>query len=157
MKTKSYLILPLIIASFCLSSCEGHQTYTLKESAGFDVWNMTSMNARASVYQSFCWSVGRDAFSYFSQSYVETDFDIGKTFFNESQNSRSVKEDAYCLQVTTDLIDESNQSNLTFNFYISHNNRYMYFDGVGSTFRSKKKMSYYFIKLICGNQYRSSN
>ena len=137
MKEKAFGSLILTSVLLFVSSCSVSETYTLKEAGGFELEEVVNAKVSRSVYQSLAWDVDIETYSVLDCLYTKTDFDIDQTFLNNS-NARSVKEDAYTLHVTL-------KSNDGLVFYISHSDRYIYFNGIESTYKSKDKVSYNFI------------
>lgn len=137
MNGKSFGSLILLSASLCLFSCSDVATYNFKESTGYEFGQISSVKVSESVSQSFAWEISKETYSVLDRSYIKTDFDIEKAFFTENV-ARSSNDDAYNLGATFESGD-------TLNFYIRHSDRYIYFNGFESTYRSKDKVSYDFI------------
>ena len=128
-----------------MASCSAPDTYSLKDASGFGVSEITSVQASESVYQSLAWSIPKEAYAYFDCPYVKADLDINATYFSSWPPSE-LEDDAYVLHVETEALKASGQGGLT--FVISHNTKYMYFDGLDATYRSKDAMPSKFIDLI---------
>ena len=128
-----------------MASCSTSDTYSLKDASGFEVSEITSVQASESVYQSLAWSIPKEAYAYFDCPYVKADFDINATYFSSWPPSE-LEDDAYVLHVETEALKASGQGGLT--FVISHNTKYMYFNGLDATYRSKDAMPSKFIDLI---------
>ncbi len=77
--------------------------------------------------------------------YIEADFDINATYFSSWPPSE-LKDDAYVLRVEALSLEKSGQDGVA--FVIGHNTRYMYFDGLNGTYRSKDAMPSKFTDLI---------
>ncbi len=152
MKKLIVLILNLM-AIFTMTACTDTKIYTFQEASGFEITNISSIDASKSVYLSFSWNVSNEAYNYFDCEYVKVNFDINKEFLSAWPPS-TAKDDAYSLRIVTNLDDPTNEEDDLFLCYISHNTNYMYFNGVGGTYRSKDKMPLEFIKLIVkANEY----
>ena len=128
-----------------ITSCSNIETYSLKEAGGFEISNIAQIKASSSVYQSFAWRVSEEAYPYFDCQYIKVDFDINNEFLS-SDTVSELKDDAYVLHV--DIKDVDIYAEFGPTFFISHSTKYMYFDGVDGTYRSKYKMPFEFIRLI---------
>ena len=128
-----------------ITSCSNIETYSLKEAGGFEISNIAQIKASSSVYQSFAWRVSEEAYKYFDCQYIKVDFDINNEFLS-SDTVSELKDDAYVLHV--DIKDVDIYADFGLVFFISHSTKYMYFDGVDGTYRSKYKMPLSFIRLI---------
>ena len=128
-----------------ITSCSNIETYSLKEAGGFEISNIAQIQASSSVYQSFAWRVSEEAYQYFDCQYIKVDFDINNEFLS-SDTVSELKDDAYVLHV--DIKDVDIYADFGLVFFISHNTKYMYFDGVDGTYRSKDTMPSAFIGLI---------
>jgi len=141
----------LAISLLSLTGCNNIETYSLKESGGFDISNIKSITASSSVYQSSAWAINEDVLSYLDTKYIKTDFDVEREFMSWPPNT--AKDDAYVLHIETDIVYSLDiyppiTSNYYATFYISHSSRYMYFLGLDSYYRSLSKMPERFILLI---------
>ena len=130
---------------FTITSCSNIETYSLKEAGGFEISNIAQIKASSSVYQSFAWRVSEEAYQYFDCQYIKVDFDINNEFLS-SDTVSELKDDAYVLHA--DIKDVDIYADFGPTFFISHSTKYMYFDGVDGTYRSKYKMPLSFIRLI---------
>ena len=128
-----------------ITSCSNIETYSLKEAGGFEISNIAQIKASSSVYQSFAWRVSEEAYKYFDCQYIKVDFDINNEFLS-SDTVSELKDDAYVLHA--DIKDVDIYADFGLVFFISHSTKYMYFDGVDGTYRSKYKMPLSFIRLI---------
>ena len=128
-----------------ITSCSNIETYSLKEAGGFEISNIAQIKASSSVYQSFAWRVSEEAYKYFDCQYIKVDFDIDNEFLSSGTVSE-LKDDAYVLHA--DIKDVDIYAEFGPTFFISHSTKYMYFDGVDGTYRSKDKMPSAFIGLI---------
>ena len=128
-----------------ITSCSNIETYSLKEAGGFEISNIAQIKASSSVYQSFAWRVSEETYQYFDCEYIKVDFDINNEFLS-SDTVSELKDDAYVLHV--DIKDVDIYADFGLEFFISHSTKYMYFDGVDGTYRSKYKMPLSFIRLI---------
>lgn len=128
-----------------ITSCSNIETYSLKEAGGFEISNIAQIQASSSVYQSFAWRVSEEAYKYFDCKYIKVDFDIDNEFLSSGTVSE-LKDDAYVLHA--DIKDVDIYADFGPTFFISHSTKYMYFDGVDGTYRSKYKMPLSFIRLI---------
>ena len=128
-----------------ITSCSNIETYSLKEAGGFEISNIAQIQASSSVYQSFAWHVSEETYKYFDCEYIKVDFDINNEFLSSGTVSE-LKDDAYVLHV--DIKDVDIYADFGPVFFISHSTKYMYFDGVDGTYRSKDKMPSAFIGLI---------
>ena len=128
-----------------ITSCSNIETYSLKEAGGFEISNIAQIQASSSVYQSFAWPVSEETYQYFDCQYIKVDFDINNEFLS-SDTVSELKDDAYVLHANIKDVDIYADFGPT--FFISHSTKYMYFDGVGGTYRSKYKMPLSFIRLI---------
>ena len=128
-----------------ITSCSNIETYSLKEAGGFEISNIAQIQASSSVYQSFAWRVSEEAYQYFDCQYIKVDFDIDNEFLS-SDTVSELKDDAYVLHA--DIKDVDIYADFGPTFFISHSTKYMYFDGVDGTYRSKYKMPLSFIRLI---------
>ena len=128
-----------------ITSCSNIETYSLKEAGGFEISNIAQIQASSSVYQSFAWRVSEEAYKYFDCKYIKVDFDIDNEFLS-SDTVSELKDDAYVLHANIKDVDIYADFGPT--FFISHSTKYMYFDGVDGTYRSKYKMPLSFIRLI---------
>ena len=72
---------------------------------------------------------------------MKVDFDINAEFLSTWPPSE-LKDDAYVLHGDIDGLE------VGLNLYISHNTRYMYFNGIDGTYRSKNKMPAKLIDII---------
>ena len=126
-------------------SCSNIETYSLKEAGGFEISNIAQIKASSSVYQSFAWHVSEETYQYFDCEYIKVDFDINNEFLSSGTVSE-LKDDAYVLHV--DIKDVDIYADFGPVFFISHSTKYMYFDGIDGTYRSKDKMPFAFIGLI---------
>ncbi len=104
---------------------------------------IVSAQASGSVFQSLTWSIPEEAYAYLDCPYIKVDLDINATYLSAWPPSE-LKEDAYLLRVETDALKAS--GGLT--FFIGHNSKYMYFDGLEATYRSKDVMPSKFIDLL---------
>lgn len=128
-----------------MASCSDVETYSLKEATGFETFNISRIMSSESVYQNLAWSISEKAYSYLDCKYIKVDFDIHDEFFPSLFSSKS-KDDAYVMHVDVGsfgIYEEDDQV-----FFISHYSKYMYFDGIDGTYRSKNKMSSKFIDLL---------
>lgn len=89
--------------------------------------------------------VSEETYQYFDCEYIKVDFDINNEFLSSATVSE-LKDDAYVLHV--DIKDVDIYADFGLVFFISHSTKYMYFDGVDGTYRSKYKMPSAFIGLI---------
>ena len=128
-----------------ITSCSNIETYSLKEAGGFEISNIAQIKASSSVYQSFAWRVSEETYQYFDCQYIKVDFDIDNEFLS-SDTVSELKDDAYVLHA--DIKDVDIYADFGLVFFISHSTKYMYFDGVDGTYRSKYKMPLSFIRLI---------
>lgn len=128
------------IGIFTMSSCSDTETYSFKEACGYEVFDISSIQASQSVYQSYAWIISEETYSYLDCRYVKVNLDINAEYLSSWPPS-TLKDDAYCLRA-----DAGNFGNNC--FYISHNTNYMYFDGLKGTYRSKDKMPAEFITSI---------
>ena len=128
-----------------ITSCSNIETYSLKEAGGFEISNIAQIQASSSVYQSFAWRVSEETYQYFDCQYIKVDFDIDNEFLSSGTVSE-LKDDAYVLHA--DIKDVDIYADFGPTFFISHSTKYMYFDGVDGTYRSKYKMPLSFIRLI---------
>lgn len=128
-----------------ITSCSNIETYSLKEAGGFEISNIAQIQASSSVYQSAAWHVSEETYQYFDCEYIKVDFDIYNEFLSSGTVSE-LKDDAYVLHV--DIKDVDIYADFGPVFFISHSTKYMYFDGVDGTYRSKDKMPSAFIGLI---------
>ena len=128
-----------------ITSCSNIETYSLKEAGGFEISNIAQIQASSSVYQSFAWRVSEETYQYFDCEYIKVDFDINNEFLS-SDTVSELKDDAYVLHA--DIKDVDIYADFGLVFFISHSTKYMYFDGVDGTYRSKYKMPLSFIRLI---------
>ena len=128
-----------------ITSCSNIETYSLKEAGGFEISNIAQIKASSSVYQSFAWRVSEETYKYFDCQYIKVDFDIDNEFLS-SDTVSELKDDAYVLHA--DIKDVDIYADFGPTFFISHSTKYMYFDGVDGTYRSKYKMPLSFIRLI---------
>ena len=128
-----------------ITSCSNIETYSLKEAGGFEISNIAQIKASSSVYQSFAWRVSEETYQYFDCQYIKVDFDINNEFLS-SDTVSELKDDAYVLHA--DIKDVDIYADFGLEFFISHSTKYMYFDGVDGTYRSKDKMPPAFIGLI---------
>ena len=128
-----------------ITSCSNIETYSLKEAGGFEISNIAQIKASSSVYQSFAWRVSEETYKYFDCQYIKVDFDIDNEFLSSGTVSE-LKDDAYVLHA--DIKDVDIYADFGPTFFISHSTKYMYFDGVDGTYRSKYKMPLSFIRLI---------
>ena len=128
-----------------ITSCSNIETYSLKEAGGFEISNIAQIQASSSVYQSFAWPVSEETYKYFDCQYIKVDFDIDNGFLS-SDTVSELKDDAYVLHA--DIKDVDIYVDFGPTFFISHSTKYMYFDGVDGTYRSKYKMPLSFIRLI---------
>ena len=128
-----------------ITSCSNIETYSLKEAGGFEISNIAQIQASSSVYQSFAWHVSEETYQYFDCEYIKVDFDINNEFLSSGTVSE-LKDDAYVLHA--DIKDVDIYADFGPTFFISHSTKYMYFDGVDGTYRSKYKMPLSFIRLI---------
>ena len=128
-----------------ITSCSNIETYSLKEAGGFEISNIAQIKASSSVYQSFAWRVSEETYQYFDCQYIKVDFDINNEFLS-SDTVSELKDDAYVLHA--DIKDVDIYADFGPTFFISHSTKYMYFDGVDGTYRSKYKMPLSFIRLI---------
>lgn len=128
-----------------ITSCSNIETYSLKEAGGFEISNIAQIQASSSVYQSFAWPVSEETYQYFDCQYIKVDFDIDNEFLSSGTVSE-LKDDAYVLHA--DIKDVDIYADFGPTFFISHSTKYMYFDGVDGTYRSKYKMPLSFIRLI---------
>ena len=128
-----------------ITSCSNIETYSLKEAGGFEISNIAQIQASSSVYQSFAWHVSEETYQYFDCEYIKVDFDINNEFLSSGTVSE-LKDDAYVLHA--DIKDVDIYVDFGPTFFISHSTKYMYFDGVDGTYRSKYKMPLSFIRLI---------
>ena len=128
-----------------ITSCSNIETYSLKEAGGFEISNIAQIQASSSVYQSFAWHVSEETYKYFDCEYIKVDFDINNEFLSSGTVSE-LKDDAYVLHA--DIKDVDIYADFGPTFFISHSTKYMYFDGVDGTYRSKDKMPSAFIGLI---------
>lgn len=143
---KKLIILALtFLGIITMTSCSNKETYSLKEAGGFEISNIAQIKASSSVYQSAAWPVSEEMYQYFDCEYIKVDFDINNEFLSSCPPSES-KDDAYVLHADIEGVDIYEDFGPI--FYISHNTRYMYFDGVDGTYRSKDKMPSAFIELI---------
>ncbi|MCR4660538.1 MAG: hypothetical protein K5765_00885 [Clostridia bacterium] len=140
MKKKLLLVLSLLIIIF-MTSCTSSKTYSFEEASGFEVTSLNSIKASECVYQSFAWPISDEVYEYLDCKYVKVDFDINSEYLSTWPPSE-LKDDAYVLHTYIEGLDSG------INFYISHNTRYMYFNGIDGTYRSKNKMSEEFIDII---------
>ena len=144
MKEKKLLIISWVIVIFMIS-CSSAKTYSFKEASGFEVSSLKSITASESVYQSLAWPVSDEVHDYLDCEFVKVDFDINAEFLSTWPPSE-LKDDAYVLHSDIDGLE------VGINFFISHNTRYMYFNGTDGTYRSKNKMPTEFIDIIKQNQ-----
>lgn len=128
-----------------ITSCSNIETYSLKEAGGFEISNIAQIQASSSVYQSFAWPISEETYQYFDCEYIKVDFDINNEFLS-SDTVSELKDDAYVLHA--DIKDVDIYAEFGPTFFISHSTKYMYFDGVDGTYRSKDKMPSEFIGLI---------
>ena len=128
-----------------ITSCSNIETYSLKEAGGFEISNIAQIKASSSVYQSAAWHVFEETYQYFDCQYIKVDFDIDNEFLS-SGTVLELKDDAYVLHA--DIKDVDIYADFGPTFFISHSTKYMYFDGVDGTYRSKYKMPFEFIRLI---------
>ena len=128
-----------------ITSCSNIETYSLKEAGGFEISNIAQIQASSSVYQSAAWHVSEETYQYFDCQYIKVDFDIDNEFLSSGTVSE-LKDDAYVLHA--DIKDVDIYADFGPTFFISHSTKYMYFDGVDGTYRSKYKMPFEFIRLI---------
>ena len=133
------------MATIAMNSCSANETYSLKEVAGFEISEIASVQASESVYQSLSWPISKEAYSYLDRPYVKVDFDINATYFSTWPPSE-LKDDAYVLRAGTDAIEAGGLGGVT--FIISHNTKYIYFDGLAGTYRSKDPAPSVFVDLI---------
>ena len=126
-------------------SCSTSDACSLKDASGFEVSEITSVQASESVYQSLTWNVPKEAYAYLDCPYVKVDFDINATYFSSWPPSE-LEDDAYVLHVETETLETNGKGGMT--FVISRNTKYMYFDGLDATYRSKDAMPSKFIDLI---------
>ena len=89
--------------------------------------------------------MAEEAYSYLNCLYVKVDFDINATYFSSWPPSE-LKDDAYVLHIEADSLKANGQAGSI--FVISHNTKYMYFDGLNGTYRSKDAVPSQFIDLI---------
>lgn len=140
MKKKMLLVISLLIIIF-MTSCSSSNTYSFKEAVGFEVSSLNSIVASESVYQSLAWPISDEAYEYLDCEYVKVDFDINAEFLSTWPPSE-LKDDAYVLHTYIEGLDSG------INFFISHNTRYMYFNGIDGTYRSKNTMPAELIDII---------
>ena len=140
MKKKLLLLLSFLIAIF-MTSCTSSKTYSFKEAVGYEISSINAIKASESVYQSFAWTVSDEVYEYLDCKYVKVDFDINAEYLSTWPPSE-LKDDAYVLGSDIDGLEAG------IIFYISHNTRYMYFNGVDGTYRSKNKMPTKLIDII---------
>lgn len=140
MKKKLLLVLSLLIIIF-MASCTSSKTYSFKEAVGYEISSINAIKASESVYQSYAWTVSDEAYEYLDCKYVKVDFDINAEFLSTWAPSE-LKDDAYVLYGDIDGLE------VGLNLYISHNTRYMYFNGIDGTYRSKNKMPTKLIDII---------
>ena len=140
MKKKLLLVLSLLIIIF-MTSCTSSKTYSFKEAVGYEISSINAIKASESVYQSYAWTVSDEVYEYLDCKFVKVDFDINAEFLSTCPPSE-LKDDAYVLHTYIEGLDSG------INFYISHNTRYMYFNGIDGTYRSKNKMPAKLIDII---------
>ena len=140
MKKKLLLVLSLLIIIF-MTSCTSSKTYSFKEAVGYEISSINAIKASESVYQSYAWTVSDEVYEYLDCKFVKVDFDINAEFLSTWPPSE-LKDDAYVLHTYIEGLDSG------INFYISHNTRYMYFNGIDGTYRSKNKMPAKLIDII---------
>ena len=140
MKKKLLLVLSLLIIIF-MTSCSSSKTYSFKEAVGYEISNINAIKASESVYQSYAWTVSDEVYEYLDCKFVKVDFDINAEFLSTWPPSE-LKDDAYVLHGDIDGLE------VGLNLYISHNTRYMYFNGIDGTYRSKNKMPAKLIDII---------
>ena len=134
-----------LMGTIAMVSCSSSDAYSLKGATGFEISEIILAQASESVYQSLAWNIPKEAYAYFDCPYVKVNFDINATYFSSWPPSE-LEDDAYVLHVETEALKANGQGGLT--FVISHNTKYMYFDGLDATYRSKDAMSSKFIDLI---------
>ena len=132
-------------AMLTMASCTNTPTYSLKEAGGFEISNISSISASTSVYQSLCWPIEKESYSYLDCKYIKVDFDIQKEYLSSWPPSE-LQDDAYVLHA--EISDSDTYANTGLVFFISHNSNYLYFDGLEGTYRSQEKMSSKFIDMI---------
>ena len=140
MKKKLLLVLSLLIIIF-MTSCSSSKIYSFKEAVGFKVSSLNSIVASESVYQSLAWPISDEVYEYLDCKFVKVNFDINAEFLSTWPPSE-LKDDAYVLHSYIEGLDSG------INFYISYNTRYMYFNGIDGTYRSKSKMPTKLIDII---------
>ena len=140
MKKKLLLVLSLLIIIF-MTSCTSSKTYSFKEAVGYEISSINAIKASESVYQSYAWTVSDEVYEYLDCKFVKVDFDINAEFLSTWPPSE-LKDDAYVLGSDIDGPE------VGIIFYISHNTRYMYFNGIDGTYRSKNKMPAKLIDII---------
>lgn len=124
-----------------MTSCSSTKTYSFEEASGFEVTSLNSIVASESVYQSLAWPISDEVYEYLDLKFVKANFDINAEFLSTWLPSE-LKDDAYVLHTYIEGLDSG------INFYISHNTRYMYFNGIDGTYRSENKMPEEFIDII---------
>ncbi len=134
-----------LIWSVSAVSCSETKSYSLKEASGFEASEITSVSVGESVYQSFAWPMPEEAYSYLDCSYIKVDFDINATYFSSWPPSE-LQDDAFVLHVEAESLNANGQAASI--FVISHQTKYMYFDGLNGTYRSKDAMPSQFIDSI---------
>jgi len=137
---KILFIISLIIVIF-MTSCSSSKTYSFKEAIGYEITDINSIVASESVYQSLAWSISDEVYEYLDCKFVKVDFDINSEYLSTWPPSE-LKDDAYVLHTYIEGLDSG------INFYISHNTRYMYFNGIDGTYRTENKIPEEFIDII---------
>ncbi len=140
-KTLTFALVSVVM----MISCSTPDTHSLKGTSGFEVSEITSVSVSESVYQGFAWPMPEEAYSYLDCSYIKVDFDINATYFSSWPPSE-LKDDAFVLRVEAESLNANGQAASI--FVISHQTKYMYFDGLNGTHRSKDAMSSQFIDSI---------